>query len=177
MTGILDSFASCWYYFMFVSLGLGFVGIGLLMMWQYGNSNNPKRLLKIGGTLIGQLILTWIIGFGSLGIVQNNARKEFKNILNQENLTLNINGTELKHGDKLEMIQILKSINKVPAHHSHPTSEIIIEIEHNGNKSNLYLNKDSERQNEYWVYWDKYQLSSSNEIGRITNEKLKNYGS
>lgn len=177
MTSIIDSFASYWYYFMFVSFGLGMIGLGFLFNWQYGNPENPTKQLKIGGILIGQLLLTWIIGFGSFSLVETRAKNELINILTNEHVNLTIIGKQLTQKDELELLNILKTIKHIPAHHSHPTEELIIQLKFDNHMSNIYLNMDSERKDEYWVYWDKYTVSNSNEIGRIKNGTLKKYGS
>jgi len=162
---------------MFLSFAFGLIGFGCLFIWQYGNPDNPKKYLKRGGVLFGQVFLTWIIGFGVLWLIQSRAKDELRSIIANEQVNLSIDGEHLDNRKKVEITQILKTLKSISAHHSHPTKEIIIELEYNNQKSKIYLNKDSERENEYWVFWDKYRITESNEIGRITSKKLKKYGS
>jgi hypothetical protein len=162
---------------MFVSFFAALSGLGILFYWRYGKPENPKKTLKNGGLLFGQAFLVWIIGFGAAAIVQSNAREELKLILKNDELQLSINNEYLNEESQNEIISILKTIQNMPPHHSSPRTELQIQISNKEEITNIFLSEDSMVKNEYWIFWDKYYITRLNEIGRITDEKIKKYGS
>jgi hypothetical protein len=176
MTHILDSIASFWFYIMFVSFLLGIIGFGILFSLQQRVLINFRKNLKLGGFLLGQVFLIFLIGLGIVSLIEIRAKNELQIILDTQNIKIIIDGKVLENGSRKEIIEILSTVERVSAHHSHPTKEIIIELEYIDQFSKIYLNKDSEIENEYWVFWDKYELTQNNEIGRITSSKIKDYG-
>lgn len=173
MTEILDSFLSVFYYWMFPSFGLGIIGFGFLFYVKLAKPTKRKKPLITGIILLGQTILTWIIAFGSLFLVQDMARNELKDILSKSDLSIKINGELIENEYSTLIISELQSIADISAHHSHPTEITKIQIISNNETSILSLEKDSEIRTEYWIYWDKYKTTKSNEIGRIRTDKLK----
>ncbi len=103
MTFFLDIFASFWHFWMFISLGIGIFGFGLLMYSPYGKSKNNSKVSKTLIILFVQTILTWIIGFGLLWIIQYQARIEFIQFLNQSSLTVIVNG-EMLDSEKSKLV-------------------------------------------------------------------------
>lgn len=174
MTGILDQFASIWYYWMFASFGLGIIGLIFLFYTQYGNPTEKKKPLKIGIILLVQGFMTWVIGFGTLAIITTRARNEVKTFLSGPMAQVTLNGLQLDKVHSLELITELQAIENIMAHHSHPVTknEIILK---SSTKDSLVLTleRDSEIDNEFWVFLRKYKSTKGEEIGRIRSEKLQ----
>ena len=173
MTGILDSFLSVFYYWMFPSFGIGIIGFGFLFYVRWAKPAKRKKPLITGSILLGQTVLTWIISFGSLFLVQDMARNELKEILSHTDLSIKINGELIDKEYSTLIISELQLISDITAHHTHPTEKREIQITSNNETSRLSLERDSEIKTEYWIYWDKYKTTKSNEVGRIRTDKLK----
>ena len=177
MITFLDNFISVWTYWMIPSFILGLVGFCFLFYVRWGSPTNKKKSLKIGISLFGQTFLTWTIMFGTLWIIERQARHELKTYLNQPNLTISLNGQIINKIDSDSIVKELIRVTNMQAHHSHTTDIIKIEITSTSKTEIIRLEKDSEIENEYWIFWDKYKSTSKNEIGRIrTNIFKKNNG-
>jgi hypothetical protein len=77
--------------------------------------------------------------------------------------------------DPEPIIAALKQISPEVAHHSHPLKEIEVDIQTEKSELTLVLRRDSDFPREYWVYYPKYKVTSSNEIGRITTPVFDEY--
>jgi hypothetical protein len=66
-----------------------------------------------------------------------------------------------------EVLSVLKTVESLPAHHSHPTKRINIDIFDHAPRLVLSLGRDSDDQREYWVFYPKYFITANSEIGRI----------
>jgi hypothetical protein len=173
MTEILDKFVSIWYYWMFISFGLAIIGFIILFIRKYSKIENSNKYLKIGIILISQAFLTWIIGFGTLWTIQYQARQELKEFLSQPDLIVTINNELIDKKYSMKIINEIKTISNIEAHHSSPTELIKIKIDSGLKTINLDFKQDSENKNEYWIFWDKYKVTRTNEIGRIRTEIFK----
>lgn len=177
MTEILDKLVSIWYYWMFVSFGIAFIGVIILIILSirnYSKVEKRNKYLKIGAILFSQAILTWIIGFGTLWTIQSQARQELKEFLSQPDLIVSINGELIDKKTSITILNEIKTIGNIEAHHSSPTEEIKIKIESELETFNLSLKRDSDCKNEFWIFWDKYHATKTNEVGRIRTEVFNN---
>jgi len=77
--------------------------------------------------------------------------------------------------DSKTMIRELQKISTSLGHHSHPEKTIHVTIVSNGRTLRLNLGQDSERSNEYWVFYPQYKHTSMNELGRITTTVFDSY--
>lgn len=77
--------------------------------------------------------------------------------------------------DADRVVNALKEVASQPAHHSHPTKRIRVEIESEKGNLILELGRDSSYGHEYWVFYPKYRATSENEIGRITTPVFDKY--
>jgi hypothetical protein len=73
------------------------------------------------------------------------------------------------------ILSALKTLAPRAAHHSGPTSTILIEVRANGNLLNLRLGRDSRDAHEYWVFSPSYSGATQDEIGRISTPMLDGY--
>jgi hypothetical protein len=76
-----------------------------------------------------------------------------------------VNGVTLANGDLA--LTVLKDMASMPAHHSHPTQTLVIDIHSNWRELRLNLGRDSGDRHEYWVFSPAYWFTSRNEIGRL----------
>jgi hypothetical protein len=77
--------------------------------------------------------------------------------------------------DPDRVINALQEVTPQPAHHSHPTKRIRVEIQSEQGNLILELGRDSGYGQEYWVFYPKYHATSDNEIGRITTPVFDEY--
>jgi hypothetical protein len=176
MTGFLDTFASIWQDWMPISLGIGFVGLGFILFVRLAEPKSSKPLM-IGIVLFGQVFITWFIGFGSMWIIQIQARQELKDFIEQPGLIVKVNEQILEPNNANEIFEILRTLKSIPAHHSNPTKKISIEILSDKDTVTLSARQDSQIVVEYWIFWDKYRLTRSNDVGHVITDQFFKYKS
>jgi hypothetical protein len=89
------------------------------------------------------------------------------------NYVVYIDGSQVDNPDRI--ISALKQIVPYPAHHSHPTKRIRVEIRSEAKDLTLELGRDSDNRQEYWVFYSASDVGSNNEIGRITTSAFDDY--
>lgn len=89
------------------------------------------------------------------------------------NYTVYVNEQEIRDSEKL--ISALKGIKPYWAHHSHPTKRIRVLIRSDEKYLTLELGRDSDNPQEYWVFSLAHDVTSNNEIGRITTAAFDDY--
>jgi hypothetical protein len=77
--------------------------------------------------------------------------------------------------DPRPIIAELRRVTTYLAHHSHPEKTIHLVIESKGATLSINLRRDSDRPQEYWVFYPHYKHTSMNEIGRITSSVFDSY--
>ena len=122
------------------------------------------------------MIITYIIGFGSLWIMQTIVKQEVVDFLHQPDISVEKEGFVLNFEESRLFLNDLKELSKITAHHSHPTVTTEIILRSNDKKIILKLRQDSDFEDEYWVFCDNYSTTSNNEIGRIRTKLIKNGG-
>jgi hypothetical protein len=80
-----------------------------------------------------------------------------------------------RRSDPEQISAILKTLNWLPTHHSSPTKRISVEIFDDPRHIVLSLARDSGNPREYWVFYPKYRITASNEIGRIVTPLFDGY--
>jgi hypothetical protein len=83
-----------------------------------------------------------------------------------------INGHPVQNGQ--EVLGVLRSLDDLPAHHSHPGRRITIEV-HGKSHFTLWLGRDSDNPREYWVFDPRHLITQNNEIGRIVTPVFDAY--
>ena len=77
--------------------------------------------------------------------------------------------------DPTRLLDLLRSLRSVTAHHSHPSHSISIRIVCSSDHLDLTLSRDSSDPHEYWVFLPRYRVTSMNEIGRVSTEIFDSY--
>ena len=91
----------------------------------------------------------------------------------EDNCQISINGKPAKNSK--EILTVLRSFRTFPAHHSQPTHAIDVEVSAGSEGTMLRLARDSGDPKEYWVFFPKHGITSTNEIGRIKTSAFDNY--
>jgi hypothetical protein len=73
-----------------------------------------------------------------------------------------------------EILAALKKLDWLSAHHSSPTKRISVEIS-DDSCIRLQLARDSGNPREYWVFYPRYFITRSNEVGRIVTPLFDAY--
>ena len=116
-----------------------------------------------------------IIAIAIAEIMAGRSRVEAINFLRDlsGNYKVYVNSQPAHDPDKI--VSALKATSTQPAHHSHPTKMIHIDIESDTGRLTLDLGRDSGYAQEYWVFYPKYRVTSNNEIGRVTTSVFDEY--
>jgi hypothetical protein len=88
-------------------------------------------------------------------------------------ITVTVDGRLSAHPQDIQTA--LKKLQWLPDHHSNPTKRIEVEILSADHRLDLILARDSGDPQEYWVFYPKYRITSSNEIGKIRTAALDHY--
>ena len=120
---------------------------------------------------VGPIIMVSVIS----EIMASRSRAEALSFLGgwSRNHTVYVNSQPSQDADRV--VKALKEVAPQPAHHSHPTKRIRVEIESKDGNLILELGRDSSYGQEYWVFYPKYRATSENEIGRITTPVFDSY--
>lgn len=108
-----------------------------------------------------------LIGLAAGDTSQRLAQAEVRDTLDafKREYQVLINGTSAPNPN--DVLLALKKLRWLPAHHSHPTKRINVEIRQDSRHIVLSLARDSGNPREYWVFYPKYYITSHNEVGRI----------
>jgi hypothetical protein len=74
-----------------------------------------------------------------------------------------------------QVIAGLKKVAPRPGHGTHTTKKIRIEVMSKNQTLMIRLGRDSNRNQEYWVFYPDYRFTSTHEIGRITTDLFDDY--
>lgn len=118
-------------------------------------------------------IMTFVIGFFSIWLVQYQARHEVVDFMTNSDVRVEMNDTVLSKVESDELISELKKVDSFEAHHSSPMKEFKFKLFADGKQITLYVNRDSQFENEYWIFWYKYKTTQSMEVGRIKTDVIK----
>ncbi len=77
--------------------------------------------------------------------------------------------------DPKRVLELLRSLRWVSAHHSHPGHAISISVVCPSNNLDFILSRDSSNPHEYWVFLPRYRVTSMNEIGRVSTDIFDSY--
>ena len=155
---------------MLFSFLIALVGFCFLIYSKYEIGTKKKKARIIGIILFVQVFLFFWVNFKLMNTMQNKARKEFVTFLDYPDLKVKINDVEIKENSLEQTISSLRNIRYVHGHHSHPEEEIEIIISSKEKNIKIKAAQDSEIKTEYWIFWDKYESTKLNEIGRIEME-------
>jgi len=123
------------------------------------------------------ILILIVAGFAFQNAIQLNARRAILDDLNglTGSYVVTVDGRTVDDGANL--VPLLKGVHLVPAHHSQPTHPIRIRITERNNVVDLFLARDSERGDEYWVFGapPDNQRSIGQNAGRIVDRRLTSY--
>jgi len=90
--------------------------------------------------------------------------------------TIHFNNNQIDSVDIDTILYSLRKLHFIQPHHSHTIGDSYdLKIISSFDTLTLRLKSDSEIENEYWVFCDKYKSTSRNEIGRIRNDVFNKY--
>ena len=166
----LDTIIQCLFPIPIIALILGVVVLtkSLLGKWWKSDRKAPTVWKHVGYATIAAFILPIIIIFILSFTVKKIVRHEVKTWL--ENVSVDaivsINNEVIRKPQTV--IDELRKLARLPAHHSHATKRIRIAIRDNDQGLVIDLGRDSQLPQEYWVFYLGYRHTSVNEVGRIT---------
>src|SRR5215471_8711187 len=117
------------------------------------------------------VIVTLLVGETSQSIGRDqvmNALKSFRS-----DYQLRVNGRPVQNPDQI--LAMLKTLRGVFPHHSHPTGRIDVEVSDQSQDLRLWVCRDSDNPQEYWVFYPKYMITAHNEVGRIATPFFDHY--
>ena len=94
------------------------------------------------------IVLGWLVSLTSTSIAELKAHEFLDSISDQ--CVVHINGQPVQNRD--EILSALKQFANLPAHHSHPTRELDVNISDPPHHLRLSLGRDSDDPHEYWVF-------------------------
>ncbi|MHC4111488.1 MAG: hypothetical protein ACYSUY_10450 [Planctomycetota bacterium] len=162
-----------------IALILGAVVLikSLLGKWWKSDRKVPTGWKKTGYATIAAffipIIMIFIFSFTVEKIVRHEVKTWLENV--SDDAIVSINNEEIQK--PLTVIEELRKLAALPAHHSHATKRIRIAIRDNDQGLVIDLSRDSQLPQEYWVFYLGYRHTYVNEVGRITTslfeEELK----
>jgi hypothetical protein len=167
------------YNLLLLTLIASFLFVWIRMMVQLFSKHKEAQTRPKFPKIALAVLLFSIAGVGSLTYfmcAQARAR------ISQRLETLSFSYTVMINGkpaaDPNSIIAALQFAD-IEAHHSHPTTQLEVQIEDQKGRLTLILARDSQRASEYWVYspQDDFTkgLTTGHEVGRIDTEVFNNY--
>lgn len=131
---------------------------------------NPVYMMKLLSFVATFLFVGFLSAHGDR-LAQNDAR-DFLAALPTEHQVL-VNGQTVENPDAV--LAALRSLSSGKYHHSKPINRIRVEIRTRSRSLDLFLGRDSEYANEYWVYSARYRVTKNSPIGKITTLAFDGY--
>jgi len=160
-----------------VALILGAVVLtkSLFGKWWKSDRKAPTVWKNVGYAAIAAFILPLIISFILSFTVEIIVRHEVKTWLENvsDDAIVSINNEVIQK--PLTVIEELRKLAAMPAHHSYATKRIRVAITDNDQGLVIDLGRDSQLPQEYWVFYLGYRHTKVNEIGRITTSLFENF--
>lgn len=153
-----------------VALVLGAVVLtkSLLGKWWKSGRKAPAVWKKTGYATIAAfflpIIIIFILSFTVKKIVRHEVKTWLENV--SDDATVSINNEVIRKPQTV--IDELRKLAALPAHHSYATKRIRIAIRDNDQGLVIDLGRDSQLPQEYWVFYLGYRHTYVNEVGRIT---------
>jgi hypothetical protein len=116
------------------------------------------------------ILLIFAIG----AVIASVARSEVRTLLNGvQDAEVSINGVAV--ANPARVLNALRSMTRLPPHHSSPTTRLHIVIRSNNGTLAMDLARDSSQAQEYWVFYPRYETTNSNAIDRIISSDFDSY--
>ena len=119
-------------------------------------------------------IVPILVGIAAADTSQHFAHDQVLDKLDaiKDDYRISINGRQAQNPS--EILAALKKLDWLSAHHSSPTKRISVEIS-DDSCIRLQLARDSGNPREYWVFYPRYFITKSNEVGRIVTPLFDAY--
>ena len=136
------------------------------------NSGPASRVASVSFVVF---VLSIVVGLTSSWLASSTAREEVGRKLQAagDKSQISINGKPAPNSK--EILSVLRTLHTSPGHHSHPTHAIGIGVSDDPESLTLLLARDSDDPKEYWVFFPKYWITSTKEIGRIKTSEFDGY--
>ncbi|WP_273859525.1 hypothetical protein [Photobacterium sp. GSS17] len=118
---------------------------------------------KIRKQVIILLFCVMLVSFFSLLFLKRMIRNELSEQLSEYSFIV---GTTLEFDEK-RLISALKNQIYISTNKTRPVDRTTLRIVINSGELELWISRDSDNPNIYWIYHPKYLYSRSNEIGKI----------
>lgn len=118
---------------------------------------------KSGACMILSILTTMLISHLIMSDIRAKVKHHLKNITSDSILT--IDGKAMTNMQSI--VDELLKVKHIPPNHSHPEKEFIVKILNNSKMLTLKVGRDSRKKDEYWIFYPKYFVSSSNEVWKI----------
>ena len=149
-------------------LGAVLLTKSLLGKWWKSGRKAPAVWKKTGYATIAAfflpIIIIFILSFTVKKIVRHEVKTWLENV--SDDATVSINNEVIRKPQTV--IDELRKLAAIPAHHSYATKRIRIAIRDNDQGLVIDLGRDSQLPQEYWVFYLGYRHTYVNEVGRIT---------
>jgi hypothetical protein len=125
-------------------------------------------------------IACFVISFVSIfvigGIKSSSLRNTVKAFLNDVSAEVKVKVNREWFNNPKEIVEVLKKVQPLPAHHSHSTTPIHIEVINDTRSLSIELGRDSQRPQEYWVFYPAlFSFTTKIEIGGIVTDLFDGY--
>ncbi|MDT0622027.1 hypothetical protein [Croceitalea vernalis] len=157
---------------MIPSFVLGFIGAGFGIYAGSKSKDKRKKPMKFAKILFGQCMAILLLSNGISWTIRSHSRAELRNILNEKDLKIVVDGANLSLIDTQKVISELKSIEPHFGRKSYELTDFKIGVSSKSNSMKLMLRKDRKVKNRYWIFWNKYVATSQHEIGKIKSNTL-----
>jgi hypothetical protein len=148
-----------------VSFVTGIIGFAILFYVRWIKSDKFTRLTAVGAILFVQVFIV----FFSVMIIESRqlkfARYRIRTFSKKEGLTIIFNDQKLDSSSAKKILDVLQMFDKFPYHHSHPEEVNKVQLISPIDTLNLLFKKDSEIEDEYWIFWPNF--SNEAEIGLV----------
>lgn len=177
LLSFLDTTMRCLFLIPIIALVLGAV---LLIKSLLGKWWKSDRKVPTGWKIFGYasivafvlpIIIIFILSFTMERIVRHEVKTWLENV--SDDPIVSINNAVIRKPQTV--IDELRKLAPRAAHHSRVTKRIRITIIDNDQGLVIDLGRDSQRPQEYWVFYLGYRHTRVNEIGRITTSLFDDY--
>ena len=169
---ILDSILEFLILLTIPSFIIGAIGVGFGIYAGSKSKDERKKPMKWTKILFGQLIVILLLSNGISWIIRFQTTAELKNLLNEKDLKIFVDGTSLSPSDTEKVISELKLIEPHIGRKSYELTDLKIRVSSKKANMDLELRRDKKIQNQYWIFWNKYVATSQHEIGKIKSSTL-----
>lgn len=117
------------------------------------------------------IVMCFVLSYIVISIVRSHVKSELNSLSGDYEVL--INGVEVKNPKRV--IEELITFQPTLGHHSHPTLVLNVKIISGNGTLKLKLGRDSSLPQEYWVFYPRYLVTSTSEIGRVNTSIFDNY--